>query len=177
MKLITIITHANGHLVAEQRPQSAGFLMVLLALILLVVSIQFIRARAWKWLLIPGLAFLFMMLLSFTGTTTTYRISVDQPRHLIVSEQIVRGKIVATTTTPASDLSSAELQFDRGARTIVLVHRDGHQSFPLGEQELQDEPGQYVILNALREAIGQNPVPPREGRRTAAQTPGRPAMD
>lgn len=164
MKLITIITHANGHLVAEQRPQSTGFLVALLSLFLLLLAIQFIRARAWKWLLFPAGAFLFLILLSFVGTPTTYRINIDQPHRLIVSEQIVDGKVVATTTIPASDLSSAELQFDRGARTIVLIHRDGRQSFPLGEQELQDEPNQYVILNALREAIGQNPLPRPRGR-------------
>jgi hypothetical protein len=53
------------------------------------------------------------------------------------------------------------MQFNRGARTIVMIGKDGRQIFPLGAQQLQDEPDQYVVLNALRSAIGQASVTPQ----------------
>jgi len=160
MKLISIISNANGQLVAEQHPQTVGFLLVIFTLVLLGLAIYFVRARAWTMLVLPGLGLAVLMFLSLIGQKTTYRITIDQQTHQIVSDELTKDKVISSTTTSASDLTSAEMQFNRGARKIVLIHRDGHQSFPLGEQELQNEPDQYVILNALRQTIGQSPLPP-----------------
>ena len=54
----------------------------------------------------------------------------------------------------------SRMQFNRGARTIGLLRRDGSTLYPLGEQQLQNEPDQYVVLNAIREFIGQVPAAP-----------------
>ena len=73
----------------------------------------------------------------------------------------MNGKSVTHTVTPTDEIASAEMQFNRGARTIVMIGKDGRQIFPLGAQQLQDEPDQYVVLNALRSAIGQASVTPQ----------------
>jgi len=161
MKLVTILSNANGQLVAEQRPQSVGFLLVIGTLLMLALAFYFVRSRAWTMLVLPGLGLLILFGLSLIGQKTTFRIQVDESGHQIVSQELKGDKVISTVTTPSSDIASAEMQSNRGARKIVLIHRDGHQSFPLGEQELQDEPDQYVILNALRAAIGQNSLPPQ----------------
>jgi hypothetical protein len=96
----------------------------------------------------------------FPWTKTSFRVEVDQPSRQIVSQELSNGKVISSTAITASDLNSAEMQFDRGKRTIVLIGRDGQQIFPLGEERLQNEPNQYVILNALRAAIGQTPAAP-----------------
>lgn len=157
MKLISILSNANGLLVAEQQPQTVGFLVALLVIGMLGLALYFIRRHAWTMLVLPADALVIALSLWRFGQGDTYRVTVDQQHHQIVSQRIDGNKVVANTTTPASDLTSAEMQFNRGASKIVLIHRDGHQSFPLGEQELQDEPNQYVVLNAMRLAIGQSP--------------------
>lgn len=161
MKLISIISNTSGNLIAEQHPQTAGFLIGVFTLACIGFAIYLVWTRAWTMLILPILGLALMLFLSRIGQKTTYRVDIDQQTHQITSEQLKDGKVISTTTTPASDLTSAEMQFNRGARTIVLIHRDGHQSFPLGEEELQDEPDQYVILNALRQVIGQSPASPQ----------------
>lgn len=161
MKLISIISNTNGNLIAEQHPQTVSFLLGFLALALIGLAIYLVWMRTWRMLILPILGLALLLFLSHIGQKTTYRVDINQQTRQITSEELKDGKVISSTTTPASDLTSAEMQFNRGARKIVLIHRDGHQSFPLGEQELQDEPGQYVILNALRQVIGQSPVPPQ----------------
>lgn len=160
-RLITILQNNDGHLIAEQRPQSGNFLLVIGFILIVLFSAVLIYKHQWKRLLFPALAAVVLVPLWHSSTNPTYRIEVDKQAHKIVSEKLVDGKSVATSTIPATDLTSADMQFNRGARTIVLIHRDGHQSFPLGEDELQDEPDQYVILNALRQVIGQSPAAPQ----------------
>ena len=161
MRLISILSNSGGRLVAEQRPQNINFLLLLFGFAIVAAVIFIVRVHAYKMLLLPGCLTLLLLFLANVGEKVTYRVTVDQASHTITSDQIKGGKVVGSAALPASDLTSAEMQFNRGARTIVLIGRDGSQHFPLGEAQVQDEPDQYVILNALREAIGQ-PVLPAE---------------
>jgi hypothetical protein len=160
-RLITVLQNANGHLVAEQRPQTGNFIVVAGLLAAIVFALVLAYKQQWKMLLIPGLAALVLILMWRSPNNPVYRIVVDQQAHEVVSDKLVDGKSVEHTVTPTSEIASAEMQFNRGARTIVMIGRDGKQIFPLGEQQLQNEPDQYVVLNALRQAIGQAPVTPQ----------------
>ena len=62
-------------------------------------------------------------------------------------------------TIHRSEIASVEMQFDRGDRRIALVLKNGQVLFPLGSEYVQNEPTQYLVLNALREAIGQSSAP------------------
>ena len=159
MKLLTIISNSGGRLIVVQQPQAESYTFWIILVVVLAAC--FIYRRAWQLLFIPALLAVVIYSSSFIGQKTTYRAEIDQETRQITSEQLEKDKIVSKTTIPASDLNSAEMQFNRGASRIVLVHRDGRQEFPLGEQHLQNEPDQYVVLNALRQAIGQVPVAPR----------------
>lgn len=158
MKLISILSNANGQFIAEQRPQNINFLLAIFTLCMLGLAFQYVRARAWSSLSLPAIVLLAVFGLSFIGPKTTLRIHVDEAAHQVVYQELKGDKVLSTVTTPFSDISSVEMESNRGARKIVLIHRDGHQSFPLGEEALQDEPDQYVILNTMRQAIGQVPA-------------------
>jgi hypothetical protein len=158
MKLLSIVSNINGHLIAEQQPQSGG--NTIFIILIVATTLYFGYRRAWKFLLIPAVLCLIVMQSMFMGQKTSYRVEVDQPTRQILSQEWSKGKVISSTTIPVSDLNSAEMQFNRGASRIVLIHRDGRQEFPLGEQHLQNEPDQYVVLNAMHEAIGQTPVHP-----------------
>ena len=161
MRLITIVSNTGNQLIAEQRPQTVGFLLIVLSLGIVGLAVYFARVHAYKMLLLPVLALLLLLLLSRTGQKATYRVTIDQAKRRIISEKLQDGKVLDSTTTSAADVASAEMEFNRGARKIALIHRDGHQSFPLGEEELQNEPDQYIVLNALRQSIGQTPATPQ----------------
>jgi hypothetical protein len=160
-RLITVLQNANGHLIAEQRPQTGNFIVVLgLSLAIIFALVQAYKHQ-WKMILIPVLASLILIPMWHSSKNPIYRIVVDQQAHEVVSDKLVDGKSVEHTVTPVGEIASAEMQFNRGARTIVMIGRDGKQIFPLGEQQLQNEPDQYVVLNAIREAIGQAPATPQ----------------
>ena len=158
MKLISILSNANGQFIAEQAPQSVGFLLAIFTIGLLALAAYYFYTRAWSLLTIPGIGLLMVFGLSLIGQKTSFRIHVDEPARQIISQEFKGDKVLSTVTTPFSDISSIEMQSNRGALTIAILHRDGHLSFPLGEQALQDEPDQYVILNTMRQAIGQVPA-------------------
>jgi hypothetical protein len=157
-RLITVLQNANGHLIAEQRPQTGNFIIVLGLLIAIFFALVLAYRHQWKMMLLPVLAALVLIPMWHSSSNPIYRIVVDQQAHEVVSDKLVDGKSVEHTVTPTGEITSAEMQFNRGARTIVMIGRDGRQIFPLGEQQLQNEPDQYVILNALRQAIGQPPA-------------------
>lgn len=156
--LITVLSNSNGHLIAQQRPPGDS-ITHFFVILLLGFAVYCIWIRAWKLLFLPGV--LLIVFLFPSGQRNTLQVDIDQQTGEIVCSESDKGKVISSTTVTASELTAAEMQFNRGARRIVLIHRDGHQTFPLGEAELQGEPDQYVILNALRQVIGQAPVAPQ----------------
>ena len=153
--LLAIRSNTDGRLVAQQQPPGHGALYLLIPLLLLV-SILLVRVHAYKFLVIP--AFLLLLVLLPSGQRNTLQVEVDQRSRRIILSEMEKQTILSSSTLDAVDLASAEMQSNRGARRIVLIARDGHQIFPLGEEELQGADDQYVILNALRQVIGQTPV-------------------
>jgi hypothetical protein len=160
-RLITVLQNANGHLIAEQRPQTGNFIVVVGLLAAIVFALVLAYKHQWKMMLVPALAALVLTPMWHSPNNPVYRIVVNQQAHEVVSDKLMDGKSVEHTVTPTGEIASAEMQFNRGARTIVVIGRDGKQIFPLGQQQLQNEPDQYVVLNALRQAIGQAPVAPQ----------------
>lgn len=154
MKLVTILSNLNGHLIVVQQPQRENYIIwiVLLGVVVIVFGFQ----RMWQVaLLIPAFFVVLLFLLSFLGQKTSFRAEVDPQAHQIISEELSRDKIISKTIISTDDISSAEMQSNRGATRIVLLLHNGTQVFPLGQQHLQNEPDQYVVLTAMRQAIGQ----------------------
>ncbi len=165
MKNLNILSDAAGVLVAEQKPQSIGPVPVILLIISACLSVWFVRAKQWKLLVFPFALVLIILLPLALSRYPTYKLVVDQSKGTITSVATLNGRQLSALEISATDLTSAEIQFNRGARTIVLVRRDGALVYPLGEQQLQDEPNQYIVLNALRGVIGRVP---RDGLNLAA---------
>ncbi len=161
MKLITIVVDTSTQFVAEQRSQNLWFLTAMFVAAVLGLAFYLIKIRAWKWLVGPALLLpIILLIFSDIGHHLVYRVAIEKQSHLITCEQIVNGQLTSTVVIPSSDITSAEIQFNRSARIIALVHRDGHLSYPLGQEQVTNEPDQYVVLNALRSTIGQIPTEP-----------------
>ena len=94
------------------------------------------------WVIVPG---------------PTYRITVDRAAGKVEWVTLKGGKEGSSDALAASDIASADMEFNRNARNIVIVRKDGSQSYPLGRQHFTGEPEQYVVLNAIRQLIGQAP--------------------
>lgn len=159
MKLVNILSGVNGHLVVVQQPQVNDNTIYIV--VIMVLAVYFTYKRMWQFLLMPVFITAWLYLLSFVGQKTSFRAEIDPDSHQIVSEELAKGKVVSKTIIHTSDISSAEMQFNRDATRIVLLLRNGTQVFPLGEQHLQDEPNQYVALTAIRQAIAQDASGPQ----------------
>ena len=163
MPQVMIIESRPDRMVAIETPPHTNFVQALLVVVFISVAGYAVWTRSWKVLGVAGV-FCGLMFASVRSMThgSTFRMTIDVSRSQITSDEISsRGRLIREQIFPASAIASADMQFNRGARTIVLIHRDGSQSFPLGEEFVQDEPDQYVVLNALRTAIGQVPVAPQ----------------
>ena len=85
----------------------------------------------------------------------TYRVKVDRAGRTISWETKRAGASEPQGSLPAASIQSADFDFNRNARNILLIGRDGKQYFPLGSQHFTGEPDQSVVLTAIRELIGQ----------------------
>ena len=159
MKSLAILGDTAGVLVAEQKPQSVGPVPLILLVVAACVVCWLLWTKQWKLLVFPCVLMLIICIPIVSSKHPTYHLTVNRPQHTITSQATVSGNQVSAFQVSAHDLNSAEMQFNRGARTIVLVRRNGSLLYPLGEQQLQDEPNQYVVLNAIRQMIGQTPAP------------------
>lgn len=153
MRSLQIVENSPQQLVAVQTPYGASFLLVLGVIVAIGFCGWFAFTRQWRLLVIPGIALLVLCGLALIPSVPTYHLQIDKPGHRITSEARRGDAVVNSFTVNGSDLSSADMQYNRGASTIVLLRRDGSQLYPLGEQQLQDEPDQSVVLTALRDAI------------------------
>lgn len=153
MHSLQIVENTPQQLVAVQTPYGASFLLVLGIIVALGFLAWFAFTRQWKLLLIPGVALLVFIGLARMPSVPTYRLQIDKADHRITSEARRGGTVVSSFTVSGADLSSADMQYNRGASTIVVLRRDGSQLYPLGEQQLQDEPDQSVVLTALRDVL------------------------
>ncbi len=153
MRSLQIVENSPQQLVAVQTPYTASFLPVLGILIALGFGLWFAFSRQWLRLLIPGIAILVFGSLMLLPKNPTYHLRVDRAAHQVTSEGRRGDAVVESFTASGSELAGADMQFNRGASTIVLTRRDGSVLYPFGEQQLQDEPDQYVVLTALRDLI------------------------
>ena len=153
MHALQIVENSPQRLVATQTPYSASFLPVLGIVVALGLGAWYAFTRKWRMLFIPALALLVLGGLMLLPRYPTFHLQVDQATRTIASEGKRGDTVVRAFTVQGDELSGADMQFNRGASTIVLIRRDGSLLYPLGEQQLQDEPDQYVVLNALRAAI------------------------
>ena len=157
MRSLQVLQNDGGLMVAKQTPYTAGFIPYLFILLSAGFLIRFLWTRQFRAAVIPGLVLVFVLSDFLTPVVPTYTLILNREKRTLTSEARVKNAVQAGFTVDAEDLNSAEMQFNRGATTIVLVRRDGSLLYPLGEQQLQDEPDQYVVLNAIRQMIGQVP--------------------
>ena len=154
MRSLQIIENTQRQLEAVQTAYSSSWLLGLAIIVAAGFSIWLIRARQWKLLIIPAAALFVFGLLALMPKAPTYHLVVNLDDGQIRSEAKRGDRVVSSFVVSTHELSGADMQFNRGATTIVLIRKDGSLLFPLGEQQLQNEPDQYVVLNVLRTAIG-----------------------
>lgn len=156
MRSLQIMENSPGQFLAVQTPYTASFLPVLGALVAAVFCAWFAYTRQWRLLAIPVLALLVLGGLALIPRPPTFRLQVNRAAHQVTSEAQRGTAVVTSFSVAASDLSGADMQFNRGATTIVLIRKNGSLLYPLGEQHLQNEPDQYVVLNVLRDEISHS---------------------
>ena len=149
-------------LTADQTPYSASFLPAFGIVVALGFSAWLAYTRQWRLLIIPALALTVLEALALMPSAPTYHLQVDRAAHSVTSEERRKDVVVSSFSVSANELSGADMQFNRGASTIVLIRKDGSLLFPLGEQQLQDEPDQYVVLNVLRDVIAKSGGKPQD---------------
>ena len=159
MRCLHILGNTGIRLIAEQTPYNGYFLTYIAILFAAGFLIRYLWSRRFKLAALPGSIIIFLLLDFLMPTIPTYTLTLNREARTINSEARVKNTVQSRFTVAASDLNSAEMQFNRGAITIVLVRRDGSLLYPLGEQQLQDEPDQYVVSNAIRKMIGEVPQP------------------
>ena len=155
-KLITILVNSNGHFTAEQNGQSFALVSLLLAAGAVVLALIFARSRAWIWELIPLVLLLIAVGLLFANRGKAYRMEIT-PGDAMHVQQFDGGKPVLDSNIYLESFASADLEYRRQDRRIVAVLRDGRTIYPLGEDYVASEPDQFVVLTAIREAIGRTP--------------------
>ncbi len=157
--MLPILENSSARLIAEQSPPNSWFFGTM-SLVLLAGAAAFaLRNRRWGLGVLFGLGALCMIWVVLPGPT--YRITIDKAGRTVQWATRKGGKETSTESVSAGDLSSADMEFNRDARNIVLLHKDGTQSYPLGRQHFSGEPEQYVVLNAIRQLIGQAPTVPQ----------------
>ncbi len=157
MPLLTIQQNTPTQLVAVQSPGTATAYSIWVLLTAIAVVACALYYRRW-WLVIVGIALVvFMIPWRSSQRAPNYEVVVDKSARIITSKTMLGNRMEQTFSEDARDLASAEMQFNRGATRIVLIQQDGQQKFPFGELHYQDEPDQYVVLNAMRQTIGQVP--------------------
>ena len=154
--MLSILENSSARLIAEQSPPNSWFFGTISLVLLAGAAAVALYHRRWPLGLLFGLGALCMIWVVLPGPT--YRITVDKAGGKVQWSTLKGGKETSTEAVPASDLSSADMEFNRDARNIVLLHKDGTQSYPLGRQHFSGEPEQYVVLNAIRQMIGQSPT-------------------
>ena len=155
MPLLAIQQNSAGSLVALQQPQSTTGYIVWVVLGVVVVAGLAVSSRRWWVLVVAVLLAALMIPWRSSQRNPAYKLVLDKTTGEITSITLRNGTPGETVSVPAKEISSAEMQFNRGATRIALVKRDGQILFPLGEQHLQGEQDQYVVLSAIREMIGQ----------------------
>ena len=164
MSSLNIIENSANLLVAEQSPPSVLFFGLLSTLVALVAAGAVFSQRKWilgafMLLLAAGLA-----LMMLPGAA--YRITVDRTAHTVAWEARRSGTVEAQGSLPVASIQSADFDFNRNARNIILIGRDGKQYLPLGDQHFTGEPEQSVVLSAIRELIGQSADSPSAPQKT-----------
>ena len=129
----------------------------------LVIGFVFsIIGRLWKL----SLACLFGLLIQtpywLTGRPPSYRMTLTRSSGDIRTETVNKDNVVVSVAElRRSEMASSDMQFNRGDTRVVIVKKDGTVFYPLGEQYLQGYPQMYVVLNAIRQTLGQNAAPPQ----------------
>lgn len=161
MSSLTILENSAHMLVAEQSPPSVLFFGILSTTIALAAAGAVFSQRKWilgALLLVLAAGLSLMML-----PGTAYKITVDRTARTVAWETRRSGAAQTQGSLPVASIQSADFDFNRNARNIILIGRDGKQYLPLGNQHFTGEPEQSVVLAAIRELIGQGedstPVP------------------
>ena len=154
MSSLTIIENSANLLVAEQSPPSVLMFALLPTLVAACAAVAVLLQRKW----VPGVLLVLLVaglsLMLLPGAA--HRITIDRRARTISWEKRQSGKVEAHEEVGAASVQSADMDFNRNARNIILIGRDGRQYFPLGNQHFTGEPEQAVVLSAIRELIGQN---------------------
>ena len=155
MSSLNILQNSATTLIAEQSPPGGGFFMIVSMLVALGVGVFAFTQRRWVLgLLMFGLSAVFLL---FLLPGVAYRIELNREAHTIAWEQVRSGKAISRQQVDAGSIQSADMDFNRNARNIILLGRDGTQYYPLGRQHFTGEPEQAVVLTAVREMIGAAP--------------------
>ena len=153
MSSLVILENSANILVAEQ--SAAGTLFGVLVAILVTTASAVVIMLPRKW--VPGALLLLsvagFLLMGLPGTTN--KVTLDRDAHTIAWETRHYNNVEAHGQISSASIQSAEFDFNRGDRNIILISRDGKEYFPLGDQHFSGEPEQSVVLAAIRELIGQ----------------------
>lgn len=155
---LTILQNSAERLFAEQSPPGGLFFMVIAMLIAATLSVVMLRFRKW----VLG-AFMAVMAAGFSLAllpAAAYRVSVDRQARTVSWDRVRSGKVEAHQELAAAEIQSADFDFNRNARNILLIGRDGRQYLPLGDQHFSGEPEQSIVLAAIREVIAQAVIGP-----------------
>ena len=134
MRSVQILENTSARFVAVQAPQSWGPVPAILSLATAAFLVRFLSTRQWRLAVLPGVFLLVFLLLWLVPANPTFTLTLDVAARSILSEGTKSGKIVSQFQVPAADISSAEMQFNRGARTIVMIRNDGSLLYPLGKE-------------------------------------------
>lgn len=153
MRALHILENTSQQFVAVQTAPSVRWLFLFFLAAALVGLLLSWRERFWRGVAVAGCLLVLFGLLAALPKPATYLLRIDVNGRVITSEGTLNGTLISSFAVNGSDLSAAELQSSREAADIVLVRQDGSLLFPLGEQKVQNEPDQYVVLTALRKAV------------------------
>lgn len=183
MQQITI-TDINGVVTATQTPTTVSWMAIAAPLLMFFLFFREIgkdRVKIIKTFSSPSagetrrrllkdnkkmLVYLFvgtvagpLVLAAAIGNGAIHRVTIDRHYNQLIFEKVKRGVVLERTQTSVSDFTSAEMQYGRGSSAIILIRPDGKLVYPLGDEQLQNESNQYVVLTALREVIGHEISP------------------
>ena len=153
MRSLQIVENSPQQLIAVQTATSLGWLYAIFITVAVAAAIWMVWTRQWRLLGVPALVIALFGFFALLPKPPIYTLTIDFAANAVLSRATRGSADVSSFTVKGRDLSAADMQSNRGATAIALTRQDGSLLFPLGEEMLQNEPDQYVVLTALRKVI------------------------
>ena len=152
--MLSILENSSTRMVVEQSAPNMLFAWITAALSLVLALFMLFNKR---WVLGALMIALAIGMTVLATAWPAYRMTLNRRSNTISWSAVKHNKQVSYDEVQVADVNSAQFEFNRDARCIVLVLKDGSPTYPLGRQHFSGEPQQYIVLNAIREVIGQVP--------------------